>query len=132
MKIFLDSDVIISSLLSSSGAAHLLIKTASPDKYISNYSVKELALVIKRLGVKPSGLKQLLKQLNVVKIKKPFLANYVVDSHDSHVVSGAVKAKAQFLLTYNIKHFKAEKIKRNLGILVYRPAQFLQYLRSLN
>jgi len=131
IRIFLDSDVIISSLLSSTGAAYLLTHQKSAIKYISNLSVKEIKIVTKRLEIKTISVDQLLSRLKIVRLKKDFGREYVTDVNDSHVVNGAVAAKARFLLSYNLKHFKIEKIKRELNILVYRPAQFLQYLRSL-
>ncbi|OGD87693.1 hypothetical protein A2936_02125 [Candidatus Uhrbacteria bacterium RIFCSPLOWO2_01_FULL_47_25] len=131
IKAFLDSDVIISSLLSSTGAAYLLTRQKSAVKYISNLSVKEIHIVARRLAINSSIVDKLLRRFKLVRLKKDFGKDYVNDPHDQHVISGAVTAKARFLLTYNLKHFKVEKIKRDFNILVYQPAQFLQYLRSL-
>jgi len=130
IKVFVDSDVIISSLLSSTGAAYLLINTKSVIKYITDFSLKEINIVGKRLGIKQTAIDRLVNQLTVIRLNKDFGKKYVTDTHDSHIVSGAVTAKAKFLLTYNLKHFQIEMIKRDYNILVYRPAQFLQYLRS--
>ena len=131
IKAFLDSDVIISSLLSSTGAAYLLTHQKSAVKYISNLSVKEIHIVTKRLNIKTAAVNRLINRFKIVRLKQDLGKDYVTDRHDSHVVSGAVTAKTKFLLTYNLKHFKIDRIKRDYGILVYRPAQFLQYLRSL-
>ena len=57
---------------------------------------------------------------------------YTRDANDSHIVAGAKMAKAQFLVTYNTKHFQVEKIQDELGITVLPPAFLLQYLLSLN
>lgn len=46
-------------------------------------------------------------------------------------MAGAVEIKAKFLLTYNIRHFQRQKISEDFGIVVFTPAQYLQYLRSL-
>lgn len=132
IKVFLDSDVVISSLLSSTGAAYLLVKQKPIAKFISNLSIKEIKIVAKRLGINSSATVRVLKQFKVVLIKKDYGKDYVTDPFDRHIVSGAVTTRAGFLLTYNLRHFKIDKIKRDYGILVYRPAQFLQYLRSLN
>jgi len=131
IRVFLDSDVIISSLLSSTGAARFLVNKNSLIKFISNFSVKEIHIVAKRLNIKTAAVDQLIRCLKIVHLKQDFGKNYVTDRHDSHIVSGVVTAKTKFLLTYNLKHFKIDRIKRDYGILVYRPAQFLQYLRSL-
>lgn len=131
IKVFLDSDVVISSLLSATGGAHLLVYQKSIAKYISNLSAKEIKIVAKRLGIKTAAVDRLIGRLKTVRLDQDRGKDYVTDIHDSHVVTGAVAAKARFLLSYNLKHFKIEKIKRDFNILVYRPAQFLQYLRSL-
>lgn len=131
IKVFLDSDVVISSLLSSAGAAYLLVNKKSVVKYISNLSVKEINIVAKKLGIESPAVDKLINHLKVIRLKKDSGKNYVTDANDSHIIAGAIAAKVRFLLSYNLKHFKIEKIKRDYNILVYRPARFLQYLRSL-
>ena len=42
LKVFVDSDVIISSLISSTGAACILLNQKDLDLFISNVSLKEL------------------------------------------------------------------------------------------
>ena len=46
INVFLDSDVVISFLLSDSGAAHILVNLDGlTNKYISNLSLKEITAV---------------------------------------------------------------------------------------
>ncbi|MBI2036035.1 PIN domain-containing protein [Candidatus Microgenomates bacterium] len=137
-KVFVDSDVVISSLLSQKGAANLLLNKQRDKFSISNISQKELKKVVDRLGISQDKLQTLIrKRLKVVKlrenktkIKSNFQA-YSTDPNDAHIVAGAKAAKAKFLLTYNLKHFQRQKIYDDLGIVVLTPAQYLQYLRSL-
>lgn len=135
--VFVDSDVIISSLISKSGAAHLLINQTEHKKFISNYSYKELLFVVERLGLDDKLLTDLIKtKFKIVKLKtasiklKEKFWEYVSDINDAHIVAGAVEAKARFLISYNIKHYKTDKIKSDFNILLATPARFLQYLRS--
>lgn len=67
---------------------------------------------------------------NLEKIHKDF-KDYTWDPDDAHIVAGAAEAKTKFLLTYNIRHFNIQKIKEDFDITVLTPAQYLQYLRSL-
>lgn len=137
-RIFIDSDVVISSLISSTGAAHLLLNKRKSKFIISNISQKELEEVTKRLNLNKGKLASLIKKklktvrlaANLEKINKDF-KDYILDPNDIHIIAGAVKAKAQFLLSYNIRHFKRQEINKDLGIIVLTPAQYLQYLRSL-
>jgi len=55
---------------------------------------------------------------------------YVLDRNDAHIVAGAHGAHTKYLISYNLKHFKKDKIKDKLDILIVSPALFLQYLRS--
>jgi len=138
-KVFVDSDIVISSLLSQKGAAHLLLNEQSSDFIISNISKNEIKVVAERLNIEQDKPQDLIKKcLKVIKlkkeiskIKKDFKA-YTNDVDDTHIVAGAVDVRAKFLLTYNIKHFQRQKIKEDMGITVLTPAQYLQYLRSLD
>ncbi len=134
---FVDSDVVISSLLSEKGASFFLFSQTKIDLFISSLSLKELKIVIKRLGIEERKLNTLIqKRLKVVVLKgtkreiEKKYQNYVLDQNDSHIVAGARQAKVKFLLSYNLRHFRKEKIKEDFKIILLTPASFLQYLRS--
>jgi predicted nucleic acid-binding protein len=139
-RIFVDSDVIIAALLSPAGASHLFLyglnKPNQP--FISTFSLKELNIVTKRLNIDQKILSKLVKKIfTIVKINQTFseiiekYSLYVFDRYDAHIVAGAVESKSRFLITYNTKDYKIEEIKRKFGILIFKPAQYLQYLRSI-
>ncbi len=138
MKVFIDSDVIISSLISSSGAAfYLLNKRFNFDLYISNHSVNELRIVIKRKGLSENDFSKIIKNVVVYEnkysleyIKLNFMS-YVFDIDDAHIVCSAKEINSDFLVTYNMKDYKIEKIKNEFDIIITKPANFLQYLRSI-
>ena len=136
VKVFLDSDVIISSLLSKTGASFEILKNAKVKKVISKTIKEEVLSVAKRLSIDLAG-ERIYKNIKIVpiKLKKARLAeeylSYVLDQEDSHVVAGANIAKANFLLTHNLKHYQVTKIKNDFEIIVMKPGNFLQYLRSL-
>lgn len=137
-KVFVDSDVVISSLLSTKGAAYLLLNNQKSKFAISNVSKKELEKVTDRLEISQNKLQSLTKRRlktvkltkDLTKIKRDF-KDYTNDPDDAHIVAGAAEAKAKFLLTYNIRHFNRQKISEDFGITALTPAQYLQYLRSL-
>lgn len=139
IKIFVDSDVVISSLISEKGAAYLLLNEQKDNLVISNISKVEIEKVADRLNLNQDKLQSLIKKklkainlsANLEKIEADF-KDYTSDPNDAHIIAGATKAKAKFLLTYNIKHFNRQKIKEDLGITVLTPAQYLQYLRSMD
>lgn len=137
-KVFVDSDVVISSLISQKGAAYLLLNKQKANFVISNISRVELGKVADRLEINQDKLQTLVKrELKIINltqkiesIKKKF-RDYTSDPDDAHIVAGAAKAKVKFLLTYNLRHFKRRRVSEDLGITVLTPAQYLQYLRSL-
>lgn len=139
LKVFVDSDVVISSFISSTGAAFsLLNQTDDVELYISNISMQELEMVTERLRLDGQTLKKLVKKRFIIfqlgktveEVKKQF-SDYVLDIDDAHIVAGAVRAKVQFLISYNTKHFKSDKLRADFNIILSTPANFLQYLRSL-
>jgi len=139
LKVFVDSDVVISSLISSTGAAFLLLnQTTDIELCISNKSKEELEKVVDRLDLSSIELKQLIQtrvttihlEKTLKEIKKEF-ADHVLDIDDAHIVAGAKKAKVNFLISYKTKHFKADKIKDDFNIILTTPSNLLQYLRSI-
>lgn len=136
-RVYIDSDVIISSLISQSGVASFIFNLKSINLFASNYSEKETKAASGRLGLKEvKGNDLFEKKLEIIslggsleKVKEEF-TNCVIDENDAHIVAGAVKAKAQFLISYNLRHYKASKIKTDFNVLLMTPAMFLQYLRS--
>lgn len=137
-SVFVDSDVIISSLISKTGAAYLLMRDTRLIRYVSDVSFLELKRVADALHIPERDLQKLVEtQCQVVKIgeRKSELkrtTEYTRDTNDAHIVLGGKSAKAKFIVTYNMKHFRIEKIQEDLGIIVLPPAFLLQYLRSLN
>ncbi len=137
LKVFVDTDVVISSLISSTGAASILLtQTKDIELVISNISQKEIEKVSERLGLENKKTKDLIKKLSIIKLKKtkdlePKFDDYVLDPNDAHIVKGGKQGKAKFIISYNIKHFKTEKIKEDFNITLTTPAKLLQYSRSL-
>lgn len=138
MEVFVDSDVVISSLLSSSGASYQLLHTDSVTHIISSFSQKEIEIVVERLSMNKNDFEQLLKErLKVIPLStsaatvKTKFQEYVLDINDAHIVAGAKVANVRFLITYNVKDYKIERIKDDFNIIILTPGQFLQYLRSL-
>ena len=138
VSVFLDTDVIISSLLSRTGASYNVINNPKIEKEITSSIEKEVKEVSKRLNISEQYTNKTLKNVRVMTIgmtKNDLMKNYkdyVIDEEDIHVVAGAHKSKSKFLLSHNSRHYKINKIEIDLGILVIKPGNFLQYLRSIN
>ncbi len=136
-KIFIDSDVVISSLISNLGASYQLINNKNVVCFISNVSYEEQLLVAKKLSLNIKKLKKLVKEkLNTVEIIQDIkkirsqYKDFVRDINDAHIVMGSVESKTKFLITYNVKDFEANKIKKKFNIQIMTSGSFLQHLRS--
>ena len=138
IKVFVDSNVVVASLLSPTGAARALRDTTYITGMISSLSIEEITRTAARLGLDKKTVSLVIDEnfdkvnldRDLIQMVKKY-EDYVRDENDAHVVAGAVIAKAKFLITHNTKHFNLERIKRELNILTMTPGQFLQYLRSL-
>src|SRR2546426_349153 len=110
MRIFVDSDVVIASLLSSSGAAYLLLHTKSLELFISSVSQKELEMVVERLHIEKKKLDEILEStlqitplLKLLPDIKETFEKFVLDIDDAHIIAGTKASQANFLITYNVK-----------------------------
>lgn len=136
LRIFTDSDVVIASMLSKSGAAYFLMKSSYVETIVTNHSLKEIGAVTHRLNIAQIEQREILSLAQSIvlpitaKAAQRRFKKYVNDLNDSHVVAGAVSAGVRFLTTYNLKDFQIEAIKRELDIIVLTPGTLLQYLRS--
>ena len=132
-NVYLDSDVLVSSCLSGTGAANLLLNTSTLVKFYTNIQENELKIVFERLSIAPTKLSQVLNKCNLIILKSTNLSlysKYTLDPNDRHIIAGAVSSGTKFLISYNLKHFQIEAIKRDLNLIVLTPAHFLQFLRS--
>jgi len=137
IKIFLDTDVIIASLLSKTktGAAYLIINNESVEKVVSQSVVDELKYVIQRHNISNEKTKRTISKITVLKPEKTKAQiskdykKYVSDIKDAHVLAGALRSKASFLITFNTKHYLKNAIKNNFGIIIKKPGEILQHLR---
>ena len=139
MRIVLDSDVVIAGLISSKGAGRFILKEFLHRKdfvFLSTVlQIKEIKKVFKRdkfvwkieekLWMK---FKNKTLKVNPVNIKKFY--PYVFDKKNAHILAAAVFGKACFLVTYNLRDYFIEKIKKDFDILVFNPGYLIQFCRQ--
>lgn len=131
VKIFVDSSVLIAASISSKGYAYeLLVKgfQGEFDLYISEDVIEESERNIKLKT--PNSLKDfyIVKDAlagNIVKVKKNQILKVteVVHIKDAPIVAGALKAKADYLVSFDRKHLlqQAKAIKTKFKIKVITP-----------
>lgn len=136
IRVYLNTDTIIAAIIQPHGSTANLLKNSQIIKYLSDTSRSEITEVVHRKELSTTSSAQIIKQcqpVNTQKFKISKIADYVSDPGDQHILSSAVQSKSQFLLTYNLKHYKVDRIYKELGIIVLIPAKLLQYMnmRSL-
>ena len=128
LTVFLDSSVIISALISSTGGSHKIIQTAkSPAiKLItSRYVVAEIAKhfpgfkLAKNIHMFPNPNQEIINKFTSI----------TPDPQDAPILAGAVTSAADILVSLDKKHILIPKVKKYLKpVKVYNPQQFWRYL----
>jgi len=142
MNIVLDSDVVISALISTKRAGNFILrKILNNEKQVkiitTTQQIKEIEKVLKspqfvwRQDLKlwqKFKLKTQKVKLNQ-KLSKQALG-FVNDTADCHILTSCLVGKTNFLLTYNLKDYKIKKIKNKFNLKVVNPGYFIQFLRT--
>jgi len=137
LKFFIDSNVILSSLISSEGSPRLLIDIATSNlsfiEFITGkYNLMEIEKNINKKFASSLPLyKEYLNKLQFTIIPLPDkekVAVYkdLIHPKDAPVLASAIKGKAHYLVTGDKKDFKTEKLlKANLPVKIVSPAEAL-------
>src|SRR3989338_8086625 len=95
-RVFVDSDVIISSFLSKTGAAYLLTHSKLVAPIVSQYSMQEIKKVCTRLKISMKHTNSAFKNYRQIiiptdlKIIRTQYKKYTLDENDAHIIAGAV------------------------------------------
>jgi putative PIN family toxin of toxin-antitoxin system len=133
LRIVLDTNVLVSGLLSESGPPGRLVSLITEDLFVPYFDARILAeyrevLLRPHLAIAPVRVEQLLTDLEeegVFVVGHP-LPERLPDSDDEPFLEVAVTAGAEFLVTGNLRHFLA---RLRQGVAVVSPRAFLDALR---
>lgn len=140
-RVYFDADVLIAGVHSPAGAAGVLLLAAESAKIIAIVSPQTLEEARRNLAKK---LPQSLSLLNLILERVPFehrsqptsderqVHIHLANASDVAHVSAAHKARAAYLLTFNLRHYAKEQIQQELGIRVLLPGDLLKNLRETN
>jgi predicted nucleic acid-binding protein len=128
-RVFLDANVLFSAAyMESSGLAHLW-QLADAELLSSDYAIEEarrnLALVREPALARLDRLTAMLTIVNLPQNPKQAL-NVRIDSKDRPILLAAIRGKADYLLTGDGRHFGHLYGKRVEGVMVLRPAQYIE------
>lgn len=138
MLLVFDTDVIVSAMRSPSGASAELLRLLRRDELFAGVSValalEYEAVCLRAEHLQAAGLtaKEGLVFVDaVVAMARPVTVHYrwrpqLRDPSDEMVLEAAVNAKADVLLTFNLRHFQTAAAR--FGLQVQRPGDFLRSL----
>ncbi len=136
MMIIFDTDVIVSAMRSPSGASAELLRRVHEGKLYCGVSValamEYETVCLRNEHVLASGLSTQDATLfvdAVIAMAQPVQVHYrwrpqLRDPSDEMVLEAAVNARADALLTFNLRHFQVAA--KTFGLIVQRPGEFLR------
>ena len=141
IKVFLDSSAVIAGVISSSGAARVLLvmsENGQIETFISEQVIAESERSIARKV--PNALPELretLKDSNLKVIHNPTQAeikknvSLIADPDDVPILLAAMKAHVDYLATHNRKHFLDDpEVAKKAGIKIGTPGDVLAWIRE--
>jgi predicted nucleic acid-binding protein len=142
VKVFLDSNVILSGLLSETGAPRVILDLLSLElpglaAVTGRYNIIEIERNIRKKAPKALPVYQEYfpkLRIDIVPVPSPAdvikYGGMVVDK-DAPVLVSAVKCGADVLVTGDKKHFAKVKRSGALSLRIVSPSEFLETLASL-
>jgi len=140
-NIFLDSSALIAGAISDSGAAHVLLNLGESQDIV--LTVSELVIIeseramAKKAPSNLNDLRSLIKSSNLRIVDNPakeeveanlYLIN---DPNDVPILLAAMKARVDYLVTHNRKHFLDDpKVTEISGLRIGTPSDVLAWLRE--
>lgn len=141
IKVFLDSSAVIAGIISSTGAARVLLvmsETGQIEIFISEQVIVESERSLARKV--PHALpdfRQALKDAQPKIIKSPTPKQIednlylIADPGDVPILFAAMQANVDYLATHNRKHFLADpKVAERSGIKIGTPGDVLAWIRE--
>ena len=136
-KIVIDTNVFVTSLRSKNGASFRLLYKANRKKFIQCISTplifeyesvatrqsKEFNLDDEDIDAILNKLCKISEKCKIFFLWRPFLK----DAKDDFILELAVESQSDFIVTYNIKHFKGIE---KFGIQAITPKEFLKIIEE--
>jgi predicted nucleic acid-binding protein len=140
-KVFLDSSAVIAGIISSAGAARVLLvmsENGQIETFISEQVIAESERSIARKV--PHALpefRQTLKDANLKIVHNPTREEIeenlylIADPDDVPILLAAIKAHVDYLATHNRKHFLDDpRVSERAGIKIGTPGDILAWIRE--
>jgi predicted nucleic acid-binding protein len=137
-KVFLDTSALIAGIISSSGAAHEVLRLCEAGVVQAVVSRQVLVEADRNLSAKvPAVLPEyrlFLKQLSPLVVEDPSRdaveqAGSVIHRNDAPILAAAMESQVDFLVTWNTRHFHKKSVRTYAQFPILTPGEFLEAFR---
>ena len=133
-KLFIDSSALLSGLNSPTGAAGIILSAWVAGDFFIYISDQVIEEVQRNIQTKFPLLRErffsflltrpeIIKEPNLEEIRKAYK---LIRSDDAPILAAAIKAKPDFLITWDIKHFLKREVILNVSFIICTPKEFIQ------
>ncbi len=141
INLFFDSSALIAGIISDKGAARALLYLAEDQRIIISVSEQVIVEVERNIAKKIPKILQLAREMirasNVIIYKDPSkeevinYSNWINHQADVPILVSASKAKVDFLVTLNSKHFLDDpQVTSRSGLRIGTPGDALSFVRN--
>ena len=140
-KVFFDSSALIAGVISSTGAARVLLvmsENSEIDLIISDQVITETERSLtKKIPQALTNYRETLKDANIKVIRNPSIEevkenlHLIADEDDVPILLAAIKEKVDYRATHNRKHFLNDpKVAERAGFKIGTPGDVLAWIRE--
>ncbi|MBI4227080.1 MAG: putative toxin-antitoxin system toxin component, PIN family [Candidatus Omnitrophica bacterium] len=138
-RVFLDTNVLVSGVLSRTGASAAILDLAEAEEILAVVSRQVLVEADRVFSAK---FPHLLERYRLfIKNLAPLLADdptphavkeaaQAIDADDAPILAAAKHARVEYLVTLNTRHFHTEKARAYLPCPILTPLEFLTTFRT--
>jgi len=137
-RVFLDTSALIAGIVSTSGAARELLRLCEARVIEPLVSRQVLTEADRNLSEKLPALVpdycHLIRQMSPSVLEDPSRkevaqAARVIHHKDAPILAAAIRGKADYLITWNTRHFHRASVRRAVRFKIVTPGEFLEEFR---
>ena len=138
-RVFLDTSALIAGLISTTGAAREVLRLCEAGVVEPLVSRQVLTEADRNLSEKLPALipdyHQLIRRMSPVLIADPpkkavVEAAKVIHHKDAPILAAAISGEADYLITWNTKHFHKPSVMQTVRFKIMTPGEFLESFRE--
>lgn len=139
-KVFLDTSALIAGIVSTTGAAREVLRLCEAGVVVPLVSRQVLTEADRNLSEKLPDLvpdhRRLMHQMAPVLLEDPSpkdtaRAARIIHSKDAPILASAINGEADYLITWNTRHFHKPSVMGAVRFKIMTPGEFLEEFRRL-